>query len=149
MAPNTIPIEERFKEKYRVDQESGCWIWTASLMPNGYAQFRYSRAKNGYGHRFSYEHHIGPIPEGRQIDHLCKNKACVNPDHLDVVTPKTNIERIGPRRSANAEKTHCPRGHPLSGDNLYVFPNRRARTCRTCRREYAREYYVRAIKPKR
>lgn len=110
-------------------------------MPNGYAQFRYSRHKNGYGHRFAYEHHKGQIPAGRQIDHLCENKACVNPDHLEVVTPQVNIARIGPRRSANAEKTHCKRGHPLSGENLYVIPSG-GRTCRTCRREHSHAYYL-------
>ena len=145
MAPPTIPIEQRFHTKYRIDPESGCWIWTASLRANGYAQFRYSRAKNGYGHRFAYEHFVGPITEGSELDHLCNNKACVNPAHLQAVSHVVNIERRGPPRSANAAKTHCKRGHPLSGANLYVFPNG-SRSCRICRRDYAREYYHRVRK---
>lgn len=148
MAPPTVPIFDRFRAKYRVDESTGCWIWTAALMPNGYAQFRYSRAKNGYGHRFAYEHYKGSIPDGKQIDHLCKVKACVNPDHLEIVVAKENIRRIGPRRSANREKTHCKHGHPLVGDNVYRTPIG-GRVCKTCRRESGKQWYHQKGRAKR
>lgn len=136
MAPPTIPIEQRFASKYEVDPETGCWLWTASIRPNGYAQFRYSKGKNGYGHRFAYEHFVGPIDDGLTIDHLCRNRACVNPDHLEPVTQQKNVLRGMGKGAANAVKTHCPEGHPYEGDNLYVNPKTKRRTCRACQRLY-------------
>ena len=144
MAPPIVPILERFEAKYEVNPITGCWLWTAALMPHGYPQFRYSKAKNGYGHRFAYEHFVGPVPKGKHVHHICKNKICVNPAHLELITPK---EYPGIH---NADKTHCKRGHPLSGENL--MPNNYGRrVCRAChelwleenqehRRVYHREY---------
>jgi hypothetical protein len=139
---------DRFAAKYEVDPGSGCWLWTASRMPNGYAQFRYSPTKNGYGHRYAYELHIGPIPEGATLDHLCRVRHCVNPAHLEVVTQRENVMRGQGEAAKNAKKTHCKNGHPLSGDNLYVSSDGRHRVCRTCNlaaqqrwREQHREKY--------
>lgn len=153
MAPPTIPIEQRFHEKYRVDKRNGCWRWKASIRTNGYSQFRYSRAKNGYGHVFAYEHFIGPIPDGHTLHHVCRNRDCVNPEHLEAVTPRENLMADDTPARRNAEKTHCKRGHELAGDNLYVTSEVK-RVCRACQRlwreqhrdelrEYAREYFTR------
>lgn len=85
---------ERFLSK--VDKRAdGCWHWTAALMPNGYGYFRVStpRRRMVYAHRAAYELLVGPIPDGMVIDHLCRNKSCVNPEHLEVVTQGENVRR--------------------------------------------------------
>lgn len=90
----TRPPIERFMEKVS-KQADGCWIWTASLN-RGYGQFRYD-GKPRKAYRWSYEHFIGPIPEGMQVDHICRVPACVNPEHLRVCTNKQNMENLGDR----------------------------------------------------
>ena len=119
---------ERFREKY-VEQPDGCWLWAG--MTNG----RYSRFYTGegrhvpsqYAHRWSYEHFVGPIPDGYEIDHLCARPLCVNPAHLEPVTPAENKRRHGLRR------THCPTGHPYDYFNTRIFNG--YALCMTCDRE--------------
>lgn len=86
-------------------------------------------------HRVAYEEWIGPIPDGYQIDHLCRNRGCINPFHLEAVTGYENRMR-GERRNQHASKTHCPRGHPYSEENTYLHKtsSRTNRKCRTCER---------------
>ena len=128
------PLTERFWEK--VDKSlihNGCWIWTAHLVRNGYGHFRIGSRTDGshtmvYSHRFSYEERRGPVPDGLQLDHLCRNRACVNPDHLEAVTAAENV-----RRGIRPEKTHCPSGHSYDATNTGV--NRKGvKVCRMCRR---------------
>jgi len=94
----------------KVDKTEGCWNWTASKLWNGYGQWNLPRALTSgvrlrRAHRLAYELEVGPIPDGMVLDHLCNNRACVNPSHLEVVTQAENLRRAGERR------THCRNGH--------------------------------------
>lgn len=111
-----------------------CWLWLGATDPRGYGMLRVD-GKVRRAHRWSYEHHVGPIPEGLQIDHLCRVPACVNPAHLEPVTSRENtvVRGVTAPAAVNARKTHCPQGHPYSGDNL-VTRRGGGRLCRICRR---------------
>lgn len=113
----------RFHEKYEVEA-SGCWVWTASRYRNGYA-YLWDGERNVIAHRFSYERLVGRIPDGMEIDHLCNVRACVNPQHFELVDHAEN------RRRSRERKTHCSRGHEFTEESTYWF--RGNRYCRTCR----------------
>lgn len=113
-----------------------CWAWTASLTHNGYPRFKHGGVTY-VAHRVVYELLVGPIPDGLELDHLCRNTHCVNPKHCEPVTPRVNVLRGETIVAENAAKTHCKRGHPLSGDNLFVRRDGRRR-CRTCERASAK-----------
>ena len=120
----------RFWDK--VDFSKTCWIWTDVLNSKGYGMF--GLGKKVYpAHRISYELLKGYIPEGYQIHHQCGNKACVNPEHLEPVTPSQNIRLGDSPPSRNAKKTHCPKGHSYSGENL-AYDNDGSRVCKLCRK---------------
>ena len=133
------PIIERFWDRVSPEPNSGCWIWVGGLAggDNGkigeYGVLSKPSPNPGmvYAHRVAYEHYKGPIPKGFQIDHLCRVKCCVNPDHLEAVTPSVNSLR---GISVNGTKTHCAKGHPFFGENLYEAAGRRY--CRTCIRAH-------------
>lgn len=118
---------ERFWEK--VEKTENCWNWTASLRGDGYAQFFRNGQIPCYGHRWVYEHTIGPIPDGLFLDHLCRNRRCVNPWHLEPVTKKVNSLR-------GLRKPYCKRGHRFDGDNVIWSKDRRQ--CRKCRNDRQR-----------
>ena len=126
-------MQERF-DNY-VKKTDTCWEWTGSISPEGYGRTNINK-KPMYTHRVFYEMLVGPIPPGMTIDHLCRNRKCLNPAHLEVVTQKVNSLRGFSPPSANAKKTHCSRDHALTGDNLYARP-RGKRMCKTCN-EYCR-----------
>lgn len=127
--------ERRFWE--RVEKlPSGCWVWLRGKC-QGYGYFWNGRS-HVRAHRFAYEHCIGPIPAGRELDHVCRNRACVNPAHLEPVPGRENILRGVGITAILAKRTHCPQGHPYAGDNLYARPNRTHRECRICRKEEQR-----------
>ena len=137
--PNPRPLADRFWEK--VDKGGECWEWTGNTFSNGYGCIHGGRDAgqkfNLLAHRVAYELTVGPIPEGLTLDHLCRNILCVNPAHLEPVTIRENVLR-GDGVSARAAKvTHCPQGHPYSGDNLHVRPDG-SRHCRACHRERER-----------
>lgn len=121
--------------------ESGCWIWIG-LKRFGYGMFYGRQPVSGRrqyvrAHRTAYEWSRGPIPDGLELDHLCRVKACVNPDHLEPVTSRENTLRgIGPS-AKNALKTHCYRGHEFLPENTYHYTNG-DRGCRICAIEKAR-----------
>lgn len=117
--------------------ESLCWIWQLSLDKDGYGR-TYRNGNKGRAHRAYFEDRHGPIPMGYVLDHLCRQPACVNPDHLEVVTNVENILRGLGRGALNARKTHCDYGHPLFGSNLYIIDGHRR--CRVCNARRQREY---------
>ena len=143
----TLPIDvsdpsvvDRFWSK--VVQAGDCWDWTAGRDPKDYGQF-WVAGRMVRAHRFAYELIVGPIPDGLELDHLCRNHECVRPEHLDAVPHKVNVLRGISPLAVNALKTTCLRGHLLSGDNLYVNPDGE-RTCRACKN--ARDRACRAAK---
>lgn len=129
---------QRFLKKIKI-AENGCWLWIASLNPVfGYSAFRYNQ-QCGNGHRFIWLYLYGSIPKGLEIDHLCRNRACVNPKHLELVTHKENLLRGDTFQARNAKKTQCPQGHPLDGSNIYKQKDGKRR-CRICHVEYLRNW---------
>jgi hypothetical protein len=118
----------------KVDASGDCWEWTAHRFSNGYGQFRVGgRGENHRGaHRVVWEMLIGPIPDGWEVDHWCKNRGCVNPDHLEPVPQRVNLMRSGAWSAVNARKTHCPKDHPYTEANTRWDHGRRH--CRACDR---------------
>ncbi len=135
---------ERFWSKVRKTQF--CWFWLGkpTKIPKsrkssgGYGRIKIN-GENVYAHRFSYLLLIGPIPTNKQMDHLCRNRMCVNPLHLEVVDARTNILRGFGTAAKNARKIYCPRGHTLTGRNLAKYQLRIGkRSCRLCANERLR-----------
>lgn len=127
-------IEERFWAKVRKTET--CWLWEAGQQGKGYGSFKFN-GRHIQAHRFSYELVIGPIPNGLELDHLCRTRLCVHPEHLEPVTHRENI-----RRGAQGivMRPLCKRGHPLS--EAQILRNG-TRLCRPCQRERARNCYHR------
>lgn len=123
-------LPERFKTKYAEDPRTSCWIWHTT--GNRYGNF-WNGQKTVKAHRFAYESLVGPIPEGQELDHLCRNTLCVNPDHLEPVSHQENVTR-GDLGKARREQTHCKRGHPLTGPDAKVYLRKGIRTCNPCKR---------------
>lgn len=109
-----------------------CWEWQGTRHPSGYGQLSVD-GRHRYTHRLAWELFRGPIPEGLHIDHLCENKSCCNPAHLEPVTPAVNTQR------AFGKVTACPQGHPYDAENTYTHPTKGYRKCRACDRTTKRE----------
>jgi len=134
--------EKRFWSKVGLPDENGCMNWLGSGTPPGYGQIGFGKRKK-YVHRVSYELRVGPIPEGLQIDHLCRNRACVAPVHLEAVTQKENLERgVGAEvtRLRHASRTHCKHGHEFTPENTRMYDG--YRVCRECRKISDRKRYM-------
>ena len=122
-------VLERFEEKI-LRTPGGCWRWTAARVQDGYGQFKFNGRMVG-SHRFAYEQYVGPIPEGLQIDHLCRNRWCVNPLHLEPVTQRENILRGHSPAGLRARASKCQRGHAFDSVNTY-YDKGGYRHCRRC-----------------
>lgn len=128
-------VKERFYKYFEPEPNTGCWLWTGDMYPNtGYGK-THLRGISGLAHRASYSLFVGPIPHGKQLDHRCRVRSCVNPSHLEPVSAMENLHRSELTiASINSKKTECPHGHPYSGDNLAIYYGKyTARYCRACK----------------
>lgn len=127
---------QRLRECRRGPEE--CWLYPGKLDPAGYGRTCINNRKL-QAHCLSYEHFVGKVPEGLELDHLCRNRACINPAHLEPVTAQVNVRRGMSFAAENAKKTHCPKGHAYSPENTRINVNG-SRECRTCCRATGREF---------
>lgn len=147
------PLIERFHNRYTV-VDSGCWLWDTGrgvAKASGYASFAISHTRTVRAHRWSYEHFVGPIPDGWTVDHECHNRdtsckggptcihrRCVNPEHLVAKPLRDNLMGGQAPSAINARKTHCPKGHPYDGTG-----SKGERLCKRCRAEDQRRFQAR------
>ncbi|MFI7468154.1 HNH endonuclease signature motif containing protein [Nonomuraea sp. NPDC049646] len=122
----------------KVDKAGQCWNWTAATTHDGYGRFKVAGA-TVCAHRWAYEQIVGDIAEGLQLDNLCRNRRCVNPEHLEPVTCRENLLRGNTLQADNATKTHCKHGHEFTPENI-IARGERGRECRECNRQRSREY---------
>lgn len=139
---------ERLMLLVSMEPMSGCWLWTGATR-GGYGRIKMGGRKGEFAtaHRLSFELHRGPIPNGLVLDHLCRNRSCVNPHHLEPVTAEENTRR-GDVGKFQARRTHCPLGHPYDAAN--TVPNKRAgrtptRACKLCNRLKAQRHRAKLL----
>lgn len=136
-------VIERLRSRIEIDR-NGCWIWTGALYPTGYGHIAWADRPNHMVHRSTHRTMWlalkGPIPEGRDLDHLCRVRACCNPDHLEPVTRQTNLLRGETIPAARAAVTSCPQGHEYTEENT-LLSKAGQRQCKECTYERNRAYY--------
>jgi hypothetical protein len=136
-----MPLENQFWSKVEISGD--CWFWRGARNWAGYGVFKFGKT-NTPAHRVAYRLIKGQIPKGKTLDHLCRNRGCVNPDHLEPATMRENLLRSEETlASRNLAKTHCAHGHPLSGGNLLerTKNGHPIRICRECNRIKALRWF--------
>ena len=143
--PKPRPVVDRFWAKVDKNGPNGCWLWMGSRTSNGYGRIKPEGggSTNLVAHRFSFSLVHGEIPPEMDLDHLCRNPPCVNPDHLEVVTTQMNLLRGIGFPAVHARKTHCPQGHPYDLLNTRIARGRRY--CRICDKLAHRRKYQQAL----
>lgn len=137
--PAPQPWLPRFMSKVSMPTgEFGCMEWTAALYSGGYGHFGLSAKEHWLAHRLSYTYWVGEIPEGLDIDHLCRNRKCVRVDHLEPVSRQVNLLRGATTPAARAAQTHCKHGHEFNDENTRIDKKSR-RHCRACDKTRSRE----------
>lgn len=132
--PRHGTLRELFEMRYIPVTESGCWIWIGQDCSHGYGKLTHQGVTD-YAHRISYILHKGDIPNGLVLDHLCRVRCCVNPEHIEVVTRGENVLRGESVAAKYKNRTHCKNGHALSGGNIITVRTRPGtRICRACKR---------------
>lgn len=129
-----IDLKKHIHSKVQV-LESGCWKWLGNIDKAGYGQGSWTvegRRRTFLVHRLTYELFVGPIPLGLTIDHLCRNRGCVNPEHLEPVTHQVNVLRGESFAAKEARQTHCLRGHEFTVGNTYFNEKAKNRSCKIC-----------------
>ena len=136
MPPTDAEIEARFWKHVSPEPNSGCWLWTASEDGRGYGQFApfgwRGLHKQGSikAYKFAYLFYRGSVPDGKELDHVCRNRLCVNPDHLEPVSHRENVLRGDSPSARQARQTHCKRGHEFTAENTWSGDEHRR--CKTC-----------------
>lgn len=138
MPAHTKTFDEQFWPKVEMDPNSGCWLWNAAIDSGGYSVIQFKQ-RTLNAHRVGYEQLIGQIPDDLDLDHKCRTRCCVNPSHLEPVTPLENVRRSPIHVGA---RTHCPAGHEYTPENTRRYKGERA--CRVCARDQQRTPEARA-----
>jgi hypothetical protein len=129
------PIQDRLERHSVAIPFAGCFVWTGAVDKLGYGRIG-MQGKSKLAHRISYQHFVGEIPQGLELDHLCRNPSCINPSHLEAVTRKVNTDRglcAETHKKRFAAMTHCKRGHEFTVENTYLHPKKQSRGCKICR----------------
>lgn len=148
MSMTLSELPDQLSAKIEPEPTSGCWLWTAATDPKGYGRVGIPGTRRaGLAHRIIYELLVGPIPDGLEMDHLCRNTSCVSPWHLEPVTRLVNVRR-GNGGQYWATKTECPKGHPYDEANTSIN-GRGSRECRICIRSWTRTTNMRLREYKR
>ena len=135
----SLGLPERLESKISPEPNSGCWLWDGNWSGSGYGRVKIAKTRRcAQAHTMVYELLVAPVPTGLVLDHLCRNRCCVNPEHLEPVTEQVNILRGTGQSARNARKTVCPQGHPLV--DVYRVGN--TRKCRVCQKAKMREQYL-------
>ena len=129
--PRPGDLKTRLEAKSIPEPNSGCWIWIGALRKGDYGQIVID-GKKKLAHRISYEIHKGPIPEGMELDHICRMHQCINPDHLEAVSHRVNVLRGAAPSAVHAAKTHCSKGHEFSAS--ITINGKVRRHCKICKR---------------
>lgn len=133
------PVADRFWSKVTGGDVSACWNWSGASNPRtGYGNFNIGDRRYVLPHRFAYEALRVDVPEGLQIDHLCRNRLCVNPWHMEPVTPSVNVRRSSNAAALNINRAVCRKGHPFTEENTYR--SGAYRKCRACHLQRERTY---------